>query len=711
MHNVNLQKREVRIGSRTLTIETGKLAKQADGAVLVRSGDTVVLVTACHAANAREGIDFLPLTVDYREYTYASGRIPGGFFKREGKPSEKEVLTSRLIDRPCRPLFPSGWRYETQIIALLMSADTENDADVLAITGASAALALSEIPFEKTIAGVRVGIVNGDFVINPTFAERKQSTLDLIVAGSADGILMVEAGAQEVTEAQVVGALEAAHAAIRQIVTAIDELKDAAGKKKLQVSKKEIGHDFYREVEEKVYVPLSEAMRLRGKLESYSTVDQVLEELIASMPDAEAERKSEAKSIFKDLKEKVLRDEVLQRGVRLDGRKFDEIRPIWTEAGVLPRTHGSVVFTRGETQALVTCTLGTADDEQKIEHVSGEFYKRFMLHYNFPPFSVGEVQFLRGPGRREVGHGALAERALAPVVPEADKFAYTIRLVSDILESNGSSSMASVCGGAMAMMDAGVPIKAPVAGIAMGLIMDEKSGKYAVLSDIAGAEDHYGDMDFKVAGTADGITALQMDIKVTGITSEVMSKALDQAKAGRMHILQEMAKTLAAPRTKMSAFAPRIVTIKIPVDKIRDVIGPGGKMIRSIIERTGVKIDVEDNGTVNVASADGESAQKAISIIQELTATPELNKTYMGKVQRITDFGAFVEIMQGTDGLLHVSEIANHRVKDVRDELKEGQQILVKVINIDPTGKIRLSRKALLQEEGQKTAEPAAAKE
>jgi polyribonucleotide nucleotidyltransferase len=711
MHNVNLQKREIQIGSRTITLETGKLAKQADGSVLVRSGDTVVLVTACHAASAREGIDFLPLTVDYREYTYASGRIPGGFFKREGKPSEKEVLTSRLIDRPIRPLFAAGWRYETQIIALLMSADTENDSDVLAITGASAALALSEIPVEKTIAGVRVGLVDGQSVINPTYEQRKSSLLDLVVAGTRDGLVMVEAGAKEVSEAQVVTALETAHAAIKQIVAGIEELRGAVGKKKLQTPTKEVGHEFYREVEEKVYVPLSEAMRIRGKLENYDRVDQVLEEFVASLPEGEVQRKVEAKQIFHELKEKVLRDEVLERNIRLDGRKFDEVRPIWCEASVLPRTHGSVVFTRGETQALVTCTLGTADDEQKIEHVSGEFYKRFMLHYNFPPFSVGEVQFLRGPGRREVGHGALAERALTAVVPGEDKFSYTIRLVSDILESNGSSSMASVCGGSMAMMDAGVPIKAPVAGIAMGLIMDEKSGKWAVLSDIAGAEDHYGDMDFKVAGTGQGITALQMDIKVTGITSEIMSKALDQARVGRLHILAEMAKTLSAPRGSMSAFAPRIITIKIPVDKIRDVIGPGGKMIRSIIERTGVKIDVEDNGTVNVASADGESAAKAIGIIQELTATPELNKTYMGKVQRITDFGAFVEIMPGTDGLLHVSEIANHRVKDVRDELKEGQQILVKVINIDPTGKIRLSRKALLQEEAAKTAaaEPASA--
>jgi len=695
--------REIAIGNNTLRFETGKLAKQAGGSVIVRFGDSVVLVTACRAGSAREGIDFLPLTVDYREYTYASGRIPGGFFKREGKPAEKEVLTSRCIDRPIRPLFPSGWRYETQIIALVLSADQENDTDVLAITGASAALALSEIPFEKTIAGVRVGLVDGQYLINPTFQQRKDSKLDLIVAGSKDGLVMVEAGAKEVTEDQVVEALDAAHKAIKQIVATIDALAAEAGKKKLTVAKKEIGHDFYREVEEKVMVPLTEAMRIRGKLENYDRVDEALKELVASIPEGEVERKVEAKQIFKELKEKVLRDEVLQHNVRLDGRKFDEVRPIWIETSVLPRTHGSAVFTRGETQALVTCTLGTADDAQKIESFEGETWKSFMLHYNFPPFSVGEVAFLRGPGRREVGHGALAERALAPMIPGEEKFPYTVRVVSDILESNGSSSMASVCGGALAMMDAGVPLKAPVAGIAMGLVMDEKTGKYAVLSDIAGAEDHYGDMDFKVAGTADGITALQMDIKVSGITTDIMRKALDQARRGRMHILGKMTEALATPRANISDFAPRIVTIRIPVDKIRDVIGPGGKMIRSIIERTGVKIDVEDDGRVNVASADGESAQKAISIIQELTATPELNKTYLGKIQRITDFGAFVEIMPGTDGLLHVSEIANHRVKDVRDELKEGEQILVKVINIDPTGKIRLSRKALLQEEASKS--------
>jgi polyribonucleotide nucleotidyltransferase len=688
--------REISVGGRTISLETGRLAKQADGSVVVRMGDTMVLVTACMAANPREGVDFLPLTCDYKENTYASGRIPGGFFKREGKPPEKEVLTSRLIDRPIRPLFPSSWRYESQIIALVISADTDNDSDVLAITGASAALALSAIPQKRTIAGVRVGHVDGDFVINPTFSERKRSSLDLIVAGSKDGIVMVEAGAKEVPEEQMVQALDRAHAAIKEIVAGIDALAAQAGKPKKQVTKKEIGKEFYREVEEKVYGPLADAMRIQDKLSNYATVDQVLSNLVASIPEEQLERRTEAKAIFKELKEKVLRDEILDRGKRLDGRRFDEIRNITIEVGVLPRVHGSSVFTRGETQALVTATLGTADDQQKVETVDGESWKRFMLHYNFPPFSVGEVQFLRGPGRREIGHGALAERALLPVMPPEDQFPYTVRVVSDILESNGSSSMASVCGGSLSMMDAGVPLKAPVAGMAMGLVMDEETGKFAVLSDIAGAEDHYGDMDFKVAGTAAGITALQMDIKVSGVTMEVMRTALEQARQGRMHILQKMQETLAQSRSDVSKHAPRIVTIRIPVDKIRDVIGPGGKMIRSIIERTGVKIDVEDDGRVNVASADEASAAKAIGIIQELTATPELNKTYMGKVQRITDFGAFVEIMAGVDGLLHVSEIAHYRVKDVRDELKEGDQVMVKVINIDPSGKVRLSRKALI---------------
>lgn len=693
--------REVSLGNRSLSLQTGKLAKQAGGAVIVQLGDSVVLVTACRAAAPRE-VDFLPLTVDYRENAYASGRIPGGFFKREGKPTEKEVLTSRVIDRPIRPLFPDGWRYESQIIALVLSADGENDTDVLAITGASAALALSDVPFQKTIAGVRVGLVDGQYVINPTFAQRKESKLDLVVAGSKDGLVMVEAGAKEVSEAEVVAALEAAHAAIKQIVAVIDDMAKAVGKKKTEFVVKTLDPALEAEFEGKIMEPLAKAMRIHDKLENYSAVDKVLADVLGTIADDDSARKAAAKAVFKHAKEKVLYNEILNNNVRLDGRTLDQIRPIWIETSVLPRTHGSSVFTRGETQALVTCTLGTADDAQKIETFEGETWKSFMLHYNFPPFSVGEVGRMTGPGRREVGHGALAERALAGMLPGEENFPYTVRIVSDILESNGSSSMASVCGGTLAMLDAGVPLKAPVAGIAMGLVMDEKSGKFAVLSDIAGAEDHYGDMDFKVAGTAAGITALQMDIKLAGVPMSVMAKALEQAHQGRLFILGKMQEAIATHRQNISLFAPRIVTIRIPVDKIRDVIGPGGKMIRSIIERTGVKIDVEDDGRVNVASADGASAQKAISIIQELTATPELNKTYLGKIQRITDFGAFVEIMPGTDGLLHVSEIANHRVKDVRDELKEGEQLMVKVINIDPTGKIRLSRKALLTEEGPK---------
>jgi polyribonucleotide nucleotidyltransferase len=694
-----MHKREINLGGSTLSIETGRLARQASGSVIVRYGDTVVLVTACYAKSEREGIDFLPLTVDYREYAYASGRIPGGFFKREGKATEKEVLTSRCIDRPLRPLFPSGWHHETQVIALALSADENFDPDVVAITGASAALAFSAIPFQKTLAGVRVGYIDGAFVINPSYAQRKVSALDIVVAGSTDGLVMVEAGANEVGEDVIVQALEAGHAAIKSIVAVIDGMAAQIGKKKVQVVEKAADPALVGEVESKMYAPLAEAMRIKDKLENYDQVDELIAGYLSSFTEEEAEKKSAAKRAIKELKEKVLRDEILDRGQRLDGRAFDEIRPIWAQVGVVPRTHGSAVFTRGETQALVSTTLGTSDDQQKIEKVDGEFYKRFMLHYNFPPFSVGEVAFMRGPGRREIGHGALAERALAPMMPAEEQFPYTVRVVSDILESNGSSSMASVCGGSLSMMDAGVPMKAPVAGIAMGLVMNEQTGKYAVLTDIAGAEDHYGDMDFKVAGTRDGVTALQMDIKVTGVTAEVLQKALAQARRGRLQILDTMAATLAESRADVSTYAPRIVTIKIPVDKIRDVIGPGGKMIRSIIERTGVKIDVEDDGRVNVASADETSAKKAIAIIMELTATAELNKTYMGKVQRITDFGAFVEIIPGTDGLLHVSEIARHRVQDVRDEMNEGDQFLVKVISIDPSGKIRLSRKALLAEE------------
>ena len=687
---------EVNVGGHPLTLETGRLARQANGSVVVRYGDTMVLVTACYAPGEREGIDFLPLTVDYRENTYASGRIPGGFFKREGKPPEKEVLTSRLIDRPIRPLFPAGWRRETQVVAFVISADTDNDSDVLALTGASAALAASEIPMEATIAAVRVGMLDGRIIINPTYDQRRRGRLDLVVAGSRDALVMVEAGAHQLSEAEMIDALDAGHEAIRAIIGEIDKLAEAAGKAKLSVETKTPAPELVSETENALLGPLADAMRIRDKLENYAAVDRVLDDYLATLPEDDAGRRGDVKTVFKGLKERVLRDEVLERGRRLDGRAFDEIRTITADVGMLPRTHGSAVFTRGETQALVTATLGTADDKQKVELVDGEMYRRFMLHYNFPPFSVGEVKFLRGPGRREIGHGNLAERSLTPVLPGEEAFPYTIRVVSDILESNGSSSMASVCGGTLAMMDAGVPLAAPVAGVAMGLILDEATGRHAVLSDIAGAEDHYGDMDFKVAGTASGITALQMDIKIGGITPAIMREALEQARAGRLHILERMRATLPDARSNISTFAPRIVTIKIPVDKIRDVIGPGGKTIRSMIERTGVRIDVEDDGTVNVASNDDESAQRALSIIEELTATPELNKSYLGTVQRITDFGAFVEVLPGVDGLLHVSEIAHYRVKDVRDELKEGEQVLVKVINVDPSGKIRLSRKALL---------------
>ena len=567
---------------------------------------------------------------------------------------------------------------------------------MLALTGASTALALSSIPLQRTVAAVRVGLVDDTYLVNPTYEERQKSRLDLIIAGSSDAIVMVEAGALEVSEEEILTALQTGHDAIRQIVVAIDELAASAGKSKLAVTAPAVDHDVVSKVEEKARGPLTEAMRIRDKLESYAKTDEVQDAVLASFEDDD--QRSQAKRVFKELKEKILRAEILEQDQRLDGRQFDQIRNIWSEIGVLPRVHGSAVFTRGETQALVTATLGTSDDQQKVESVAGESRKRFMLHYNFPPFSVGEVKFLRGPGRREIGHGNLAERSLIPVMPKEDDFPYTVRIVSDILESNGSSSMASVCGGALAMMDAGVPLKAPVAGVAMGLIMDESTGRHAILSDIAGAEDHYGDMDFKVAGTTDGITALQMDIKVIGITKDILREALKQALEGRLHILKKMGDAISQPRSDISTFAPRIVTIKIPVDKIRDVIGPGGKMIRSIIERTGAKIDVEDDGRINVASVNEDSAQQAINIIEELTATPELNKTYTGKVQRITDFGTFVEVLPGVDGLLHISEIANYRVKDVRDELKEGEQVLVKVINIDPAGKVRLSRKALLSE-------------
>jgi polyribonucleotide nucleotidyltransferase len=688
---------EMPLGRHTLSIETGRIAKQADGATLVRLGDTVVLATACAQRDPRVGVDFLPLTVDYRENNYASGKIPGGFFKREGRPNEKEVLTSRMIDRPLRPLFPEGYACETQVIGLLLSADLENDSDTLAIIGASASLYISDIPFESPIGAVRVGYWDGQCVVNPTNADFKtKSKLNLLIAGTEDAIVMVESGASELPEAEMVRALAEGHAVIKQIVKMQKDLRAQVGKPKRAVAKKEVDPTLRSEIENAMAEPLLAAMRMKGKLASYAKMKEVRDAFVASIPEDQAAKKAAVPAVYDGLREKILRTEILMNGRRLDGRRFDEIRPIAGEVGVLPRTHGSALFTRGETQALVTVTLGTSEDAQIIDTVQeSEFKKRFMLHYNFPPFSVGEVKFLRGPGRREIGHGALAERALKEMLPSEDAFPYTVRIVSDITESNGSSSMASICGGTLALMDAGVPILNPVAGVAMGLVKEGE--RYAVLSDIAGEEDHYGDMDFKVAGTRAGITALQMDIKIGGITPEIMAQALEQARVGRLHILDRMAEALTAPRTNISAYAPRILTIRVPVDKIRDIIGPGGKMIRSIVERTGCKIDVEDDGRVSIASIDENAAKKAVAIIEELTATAELNKTYLGKVVRVVEFGAFVEILPGTDGLLHVSEMSHLRVQDVHAEVKEGDQVLVKVVNIDPSGKIRLSRKALME--------------
>jgi polyribonucleotide nucleotidyltransferase len=690
-------------GGKRISFETGKLAKQAHGATVVRIGDNVVLATAVANADPREGIDFFPLTVDYREYTYAGGRIPGGFIKREGRPSEREILTSRQIDRPIRPLFPEGFRCETQVIAFVLSADTENDPDVAAINGASCSLTISDIPFHGPVGAVRVGLVDGQFIVNPTYSEMRDSLVNIMVVGTAEGIVMIESGAKEVKEETVVDAIEFGHAEIKKICAAINQLREKAGKPKRVVAPPEFDQAYYDGLKAKIGAELTEALdtQKHPKLESYSLVDALRKKLQAELPEEDEKGRHKLAQYYEVLRERIFREQVTQQRRRPDGRAFDQIRDIWIEVGVLPRTHGSAIFTRGETQALVTTTLGTSDDMQRLEVFEGEAKKRFMLHYNFPPFSVGEVQFLRGAGRREIGHGALAERAVTAMLPAEENWPYAMRVVSDILESNGSSSMATVCGASLSLMDAGVPLKSPVAGVAMGLVKEGE--QYAILTDIAGAEDHYGDMDFKVAGTTDGITALQMDIKVGGITAQIMREALAQAQRGRLFILDKMREALSGHRDKVSAYAPRIYTLQIPVDKIRDVIGPGGKMIRSIIEQTGVKIDVEDSGKVNVASNDEASANKALQIIRDLTATAEVGKTYLGKVTRLADFGAFVEIIPGTEGLLHISEVAEHRIKDVRDELKEGDQVLVKVLAVEGN-RIRLSRKAILKEQRAKMA-------
>ena len=698
----------ITLGSNTLSIECGRVAKQANGSAYVRYGDTVVLATAC-STNPREGIDFFPLTVDYREYTYAAGRIPGGFFKREGRPTEKEILTSRLIDRPIRPLFPDGFKDETQVIALVLSADSDNNPDIIGLVAGAAALYLSDIPFYAPVGAVRVGLVEGRLTTNPTYAEIKNSLLNLVVAGTEDAIVMVEAGAKEVSEASIIEAIQYAHGEIRKIVAAQKELFQKLGVKKREFTAPARDEALYQEVCAKAQEALHEAMDTSRyiKQESHRKIAELRKALVESYPEDDVAKRRLVAHYFDSLEERLFRDDVVLKRQRPDRRPFDQVRQISSEVGILPRTHGSGLFTRGETQALVTATLGTAEDQQRLDVLEGEAFKRFMLHYNFPPFSVGEVAFLRGPGRREIGHGALAERALISMIPEEPDFPYTIRVVSDILESNGSSSMATVCGGTLALMDAGVPIKAPVAGIAMGLV--KEGDQYAILTDIAGAEDHYGDMDFKVAGTKDGITALQMDIKTTGITPQIMSEALSQAQVARLHVLGKMLETLPAPRTDISAFAPRIYALKINPAKIGELIGPGGKVIRGIIEQTGVKIDVEDDGRVNVAAIDEASASKAMKMIRDLLADAEVGKTYLGKVVRLADFGAFIEIFPGTDGLLHISEVAEHRIRDIREELKLGDQLLVKVISVEGN-KVRLSRKAVLRDQRAKTgAKPEAA--
>jgi polyribonucleotide nucleotidyltransferase len=690
---------EIDLDGQKVTLETGKIAKQANGAVVVRSGDTVVLVSACANEEAKPGAAFFPLTVDYREYTYAAGKFPGGFIKREGRPSEKEILTSRLIDRPIRPLFPEGFMNETQVIAMVLSADPERDPSTLAIIGAGAALAISDIPFHHVLGGVRVGLVKGKLVANPSYEETRESKVNIVVAGTDAGIVMVEAGAQHATEEEVLEAIEYGHSCCKKIAAGIRELAAKTGLKKWDVTAPVVNQSLYAKIEKQIRTELTDALDTKKypKLESYHRVHEAKKKAVEALPE---EEQAEAGDLFDRLKERIFRDEMLKARRRPDGRAFDEIRNIDCEVGVLPRTHGSALFTRGETQALVTVTLGTKDDEQRIEMFDlTETSKRFMLHYNFPPFSVGEVGFMRGPGRREVGHGALAERSISAVIPDEKKFPYTLRVVSDILESNGSSSMASVCGGTLALMDAGVPISEPIAGIAMGLVLEGTD--YAILTDIAGAEDHYGDMDFKVAGSKRGITGLQMDIKVPNVTTKIMKEALAQAKGARLFILDKMVATIATPRGEMSQYAPRIYTLTIPTDKIRDLIGPGGKMIRSIVDETGVKIDVEDDGSVKIFASDGESAKLAIQRVTDICAVAEVGKTYLGKVVRLAEFGAFVEIFPGTDGLLHISEISENRIKAVRDELKEGDQILVKVLALDGN-KIKLSRKAVLREQRDK---------
>jgi polyribonucleotide nucleotidyltransferase len=691
------KKVEVEVGGRSLSIETGRIAKQAGGAVVVTYGDTVVLVTATAAKEPNPNVDFLPLTVEYQERFYAVGRIPGSFFRREiGRPTEKETLTCRFIDRPLRPLFAAGYQNETQIIATVLSADKQNDPDMLAMVGASCALGISDVPFLGPIAGVRVGYINGEYVLNPTKDQLTESRMDLIVAGTKDAVVMVEGGTDSLSEEEVLAGIFFGHERLQPLLVIQEEMREAVGKAKMKVEPKPVNVELQRKVAEAATTDMRQVIATVDKMERGVAQKELQNRVVAALVGEYPEAVTEIKGLFKDLNKQMMRERIVKDNARIDGRRMDEIRPINCEVGALPMVHGSALFTRGETQAIVTATLGSGDDEQRVESLDGMEFNPFMLHYNFPPYCVGEVRFLRGPSRRDIGHGALATRAIKAVLPSREDFPYTLRIVSEITESNGSSSMATVCGGSMALMDAGVPIKKPVAGVAMGLIKEDD--KVIVLSDILGDEDHLGDMDFKVTGTDEGITALQMDIKIAGVSKEIMSRALAQAKAGRLHILGKMLEGIAAHRAELPAHAPKIFSLQINPDKIRDLIGPGGKVIKGLSAEFGVKIDVEDSGKVSIFAPDGRVGDEVTDRIKGITEEAEIGKIYTGKVQKIVDFGAFVEIMPGTDGLVHISELDNKRVENVTDVVKEGDIIQVKVLNIDQRGKIRLSRKALLED-------------
>ncbi len=694
----NLHTETIEFGGRKLTLETGRMAKQAAGAVLVTYGETMVLVTVTTTYAPRKGLDFFPLVVDVAEKTYAAGRMPGGFFKREGRPTEEATLNARQIDRPIRPLFPDGFKNEVQVIATVLSVDGETDPGFLGIIGASAALHISDIPWNGPIAGTFVGRLDGGFVVQPSLADMERSDIELFVAAKKDGIVMVEGASKEVSEEDTVAAMQFAVEKMQPILDLIERFRAKVGKPKHAWEPPAKDQAFAAKVRELAFAPIKEAAFIKAKHERYAAYAKVKEDTIAALGEAAVGREDEVKELVENLKYDAVRHAIVAEGRRIDGRKADEIRPIECQVGILPRTHGSALFTRGETQALVAVTFGTKKDEQRIDSITGEYTSRFMLHYNFPPFSTGEVKPSRSPGRREIGHGNLAQRGVDPILPAPEDFPYTLRVVSEVLESNGSSSMATVCGSSLALMQAGVPVKTSVAGIAMGLI--EEQGKFAVLSDILGDEDHLGDMDFKVVGTRQGITAVQMDIKVESLSWDVMRQALAQARAGRLHILGEMDKAIREPADDLSPHAPRIFTVIIDTEKIRDVIGPGGKHIRSIVAATGCEIDINDDGRVDVAAVNGEAAAKAIELIRSYTAEAEVGKIYLGTVIKTVDFGAFVEIMPGTEGLCHISELAEGRVRQTEDVVKEGDKVMVKVLGIDRQGKIKLSRRAALEEQG-----------